>query len=180
MSEVIAERYAEALFQLANEKQRTEELLESSQVVRDVFRDNPKLGAFLSHPSVSGDKKNQFLGTVFGGIERDILHTVKLLVERHRTDIIPAVMHAFVQKVNDAKGIAEAQVYTARKLTDDTLGKLESVFAKRFGKESLHLENVVDPSVIGGVKVRIGNTIYDGSLSGKLNRMKREIVSFNN
>lgn len=180
MAGVIAKRYAEALFQLGKEKEMTEKLLESSQVVRDVFQDNPELSAFLSHPSVAGDKKEQFLGNVLGGIEHDVLNTIKLLVQRHRTDIIPSVMQAFMHKVNEANGVAEAQVFSARKLTDETLSKLESVFAKRFGKKSLHLKNVVDPSVIGGVKVRIGNTIYDGSLSGKLNRMKREIVSFNN
>src|SRR5699024_3396076 len=109
------------------------------------------------------------LGNVFDGIERYVLHTIKLLVERHRTQLIPAVMHAFIQKVNDAKGDAEAQVFTAQKLSDETLGELESVFAKRFKKKSMQLNNIVDPSVIGGVKVRVGNTIYDGSLSGKLN-----------
>lgn len=179
MSEVVANRYAEALFQLGDEKNNTEGLLESTKVAAKVFRENRELSSFLSQPRVGHDKKEQFLEDILKGLNRDVLNTIKLLVERHRTGLVPDVMEAFIQQVNDARGVAYASVYSARKLSEETLRELEAVFAKRFGKQEMHLENVVDPSVIGGVKVRVGNTIYDGSLSGKLNRMKREIVSLN-
>lgn len=179
MSEVVANRYAEALFQLGEEKNNTDELLESAGLAASVFRENRELSPFLGHPRVSQGKKEQFLEDVLEGTNRDVLNTIKLLVGRHRTEIVSDVMESFIQQVNDARGVANAYVYSARKLSDEALHELEAVFAKRFGKQKMRLENVVDSSVIGGVKVRVGNTIYDGSLSGKLNRMKREIVSLN-
>jgi len=179
MSEVIAKRYAEALFQLGKEKNRTEELIESCRVTAEVFQNNQQLNTLLEHPSISSMKKEQFLEDVLNGVAREVVNTIKILVNRHRTGIIPGVMQTFIQMVDDAKGVEKAHVYTARKLSNEAIGELEVAFAKRFGKKEMQLENIVDPSVIGGVKVRVGNTIYDGSLSGKLHRMKRDIVSIN-
>jgi F-type H+-transporting ATPase subunit delta len=80
---------------------------------------------------------------------------------------------------NGAKGIAEATVYSVRALSDAELEKLAQTFAKRLNKNAVKLENKVDPSIIGGVKIRMGNTIYDGSLSAKLKRIERNITATN-
>ncbi|WP_188456668.1 F0F1 ATP synthase subunit delta [Virgibacillus oceani] len=174
---IVAKRYAEALFQLGNEKATLETIVEELRVVKEVFQSNQKLYTFLEHPRVNNEKKKQFLQEVFQGLSTDVINTLKLLVERHRADSIPSIIDHLSQMVNDAKGTAEALVYSVRELSDAEKAELESTFAKRFNKTALKLENVVDPSIIGGVKIRMGNTIYDGSISGKLKRIERNIVN---
>ena len=180
MSEaVVAKRYADALFQLGDEKAILEQLLEELKVVKEVFHVNDSFVIFLKHPRINNEKKKQFLEDVFQDIQADVLNTMKILVERQRIDIVPSIIDHFIQLYNDAKGIAEATVYSVRELTKAEKGELEASFVKRFNKSKVIIHNVVDPSLIGGMKIRIGNTIYDGSITGKLKRIERNIVTAN-
>ncbi|WP_373893969.1 F0F1 ATP synthase subunit delta [Virgibacillus natechei] len=179
MSEVVASRYADALFQLGEDKANLEKLVEDFQIVHEVFQNNEQLHTFLTHPRINNEKKKQLLVEAFQGLSTDALNTLKLLVDRRRTEIIPSIIDHFIQLVNDAKEIAEATVYSVRELSDDERSQLETTFAKRFNKKAIKLKNVVDTSIIGGIKIRIGNTIYDGSVSGKLSRIARNIGTAN-
>lgn len=177
MSEVVASRYAEALFQIGNENGTLEQLAEELRVLKTIFDENEKLVAFLEHPRVNHDKKRQFVNDVFQGFSENVLNTVKILTERHRIGSMPAIIDYFGRMVNDAKGIAEAKVYTVRQLSEGEKEQLEITFAKRFNKQAIKLDTIVDPSIIGGLKLRLGNTIYDGTISGKLKRIERNIVT---
>uniref|UniRef100_UPI003F7784DD ATP synthase delta subunit,ATP synthase subunit alpha,ATP synthase subunit alpha n=2 Tax=Bacillus sp. (strain PS3) TaxID=2334 RepID=UPI003F7784DD len=73
-------------------------------------------------------------------------------------------------------GIAKAVAYSARPLTDEELRALSDVFAQKVGKQTLEIENIIDPELIGGVRLRIGNRIYDGSVSGQLERIRRQLI----
>jgi F-type H+-transporting ATPase subunit delta len=177
MSEaVVAKRYADALFQLGNEKAVLEQFTDEFRTVQEVFESNTNLITFLKHPRVHNAKKKQFLDEVFQGLSVDVVNTIKLLAERHRSEMIPSIIDHFIQLVNDAKGIAVATVYSVRELNEAEKKELETAFAKRFNKNSLEFENKVDTSVLGGVKIRLGNTIYDGSVSGKLRRIRNKVT----
>ncbi|GAB3044911.1 F0F1 ATP synthase subunit delta [Virgibacillus ainsalahensis] len=180
MSEaLVAKRYAEALFQLGKEKAVLDQLLEDFRVVKEVFQTNKELITFLKHPRFDNEKKKQFLDEVFQGLGTDVVNTLKILVERHRVEVTPSIIDHLVQLSNDAKGIAEARVYSVRELSDAEKQELETSFAKRLNKVSVSFENVVDPTLVGGVKIRMGNTIYDGSISGKLKRIERDMLTAN-
>lgn len=176
MSEaVVAKRYADALFQLASEKATLNDLLEELRVVKQVFNENNELQAFLAHPRVTNEKKRAFLDEVFNGVSKDVLNTLKILVERHRVGLVPELVQAFEALVNEASGVAQGTVYSVRKLSDAEKLDLENSFAKRLNKSVVKLVNEVDPSLVGGVKIRMGNTIYDGTISGKLRRIEQNI-----
>ncbi|MGM8211407.1 F0F1 ATP synthase subunit delta [Virgibacillus sp. W0430] len=180
MSEaVVAKRYADALFQLGDEKATLDQLIEELRVVKEVLEVNDSLVVFLKHPRITNEKKKQFLDEVFQGIQTDILNTLKILVERQRVELVPSMIDHFIQLYNDAKGIAEATVYSVRELSKTEKEDLAASFAQRFNKNTIKIKNVVDSDLIGGMKIRIGNTIYDGSISGKLKRIERNIVTAN-
>lgn len=180
MSEaVVAKRYAEALYRLGLEKDSLEQLVDELSIVQEVFQKNKQLDTFLKHPRINNEKKKQFLAEAFQGLHSDALKTIKLLVDRQRTEIIPSIIDHFIHMVNDAKGIAEATVFSVRELAGAEKQHLEQSIAKRFNKSQVKLLNVVDPSIIGGVKIRVGNTIIDGSISRKLRRIERNIVTAN-
>jgi len=176
---IAARRYAEALFQLGDDKNTLEQLSKELQVVQEVFRENEQIYTFLKHPRVNHEQKKQFLDEAFQGLQADVINTVKLLVERHRIEITPTIVDHFNQMVNDAKGIADATVYSVRKLSDSEQQALSVKLASRIGKKGINIDNIVDPSLLGGLKIRIGNTIFDGSVSSKLSRIERNIVSAN-
>ncbi|WP_010099429.1 F0F1 ATP synthase subunit delta [Ornithinibacillus scapharcae] len=176
MSEaVVAKRYADALYQLGSEKSTLNILVNELGVVKQVFNENSELTSFLAHPRVTNVKKQQFLTEVFAGVSQDVLNTLKILVERHRVGIVPEIADSFEALVNEASGVAQGTVYSVRELSDAERSDLEKSFAKRLNKSVVKLVNVIDPSIVGGMKIRMGNTIFDGTISGKLRRIEQNI-----
>ncbi|QDP41661.1 F0F1 ATP synthase subunit delta [Radiobacillus deserti] len=180
MSEaVVSKRYADALFQLAQEKSRLIELEEEMRALDEIVKQSPELLTFLTNPKVNGSDKKNLLKESLKDFSNEVLHTLFILVDRHREESIPDVITHVIALANEMKGIAEAKVYSVRELSIDEQEEISKVFAKKLNINVLKIENIVDPSIIGGIKIRIGNTIYDGSISGKLTRLERSIVSAN-
>ncbi|SET24284.1 F-type H+-transporting ATPase subunit delta [Salinibacillus kushneri] len=176
---VVASRYAVALFELGQEKSLLDQLLTEVQTVQSVFKENKELNILLQHPSISAEKKKTLLKDAFKDVTKELLNTLFIMVESHRETEITSMTKAFISMTNESRGVAEADVYSVRALSDDEKQSLEKVFAEKLGKNSLHITNIIDPSLIGGVKLKIGNRIYDGSVSRKLERIERELVSAN-
>jgi F-type H+-transporting ATPase subunit delta len=172
----VAKRYALALFQLAKEKQLLDQLEAELRVVKEVTEKNPDLFAVLKSPKLSKSDKKKMVETTFSGANPFVLNLLKLLVDRHRQNEIGAVADEFIALVNDEKGIAQATVTSVRMLTEEESQALSSSFAAKVGKKSLKIENTVDSKLLGGLKVRIGNRIFDGSLQGKLERLERQLL----
>jgi len=178
MSEaVVAKRYADALFQLANEKNNVESINEQLKVVQEVFQNDKQITQFLSHPRITRVEKLTIIDEVFGQFEQNVKNFLKLLVERNRISIVTTIIDDFYDYYNEANKIAAATVYSVRALSEEEQNKLEASFKQQLNKESVSVNNIVDPSLIGCMRIRVGNTIYDGSISNKLNRLKQNIVS---
>lgn len=174
---IVAKRYAVALFQLAKEQNRIDQVENELLVVKEVFTTNKELIDVLSHPKVTNETKKSIVKESFSKLSQQVTNTLLLLVDRHRADIVTEVVHYFVQNANEERGTEDAIVYSVRPLSETELTSISTSFAKKIGKASLRLENVVDKNLIGGVKLRIGNRIYDGSVSGKLERIERQLVA---
>ncbi len=178
MSEaVVAKRYADALFQLANEKNSVDKLISELPVVKEVFRSDKKIGDFLNHPRVSNDQKMKLIDEAFKQCDKDVKNMLKILIERHRINAVSEIVDAFVEQYNEANGVANATVYSVRALSEEEQTKVEASLKAELHKKSVSIKNIVEPSLLGGLRIRVGNTIYDGSISGKLNRIKHNIAS---
>ncbi|MBT2657765.1 MULTISPECIES: F0F1 ATP synthase subunit delta [Bacillaceae] len=174
---MVAKRYASALFQIANEQQVLGQIEEDLRVVKEVLEYNPDLKAVLKSSKLTLDKKKEIVKNAFASVNVFVLNTVLVLIDRHREDQIVEVTDQFLELANEAMGIAEAEVYSARELTDAEREALSATFAAKIGKKSLRIENIVDSNLLGGIRLRIGNRIYDGSLRGKLDRLERKLLS---
>lgn len=174
---IVAKRYAVALFQLAKEQNTIDQIENELLVVKQVFTANKELIDVLNHPKVTNETKKSIVKESFASLSQQVVNTLCILIDRHRSDIVTDVVNYFVQHANEARGTEDATVYSVRPLTDVELTSISTSFAKKIGKNSLRLQNVVDKNLIGGVKLRIGNRIYDGSISGKLERIERQLVA---
>ncbi|WP_071393290.1 F0F1 ATP synthase subunit delta [Bacillus tuaregi] len=172
----VANRYAYALFQLAKEKKLLEPMEEELRVVREVVSGNTELNTVLKSPKVSKQAKEQLIKKAFTAVNPYVLNTLLILIDRHREDEMAQVADQFITLANEEKGIADATVVSTRLLTEEESKALSSTFAAKVGKKSLRIENKVDSNLLGGIKVRIGNRIFDGSLKGKLERLERQLL----
>src|SRR5699024_4003351 len=92
MSEaIVAKRYADALFQLGNEKNTLDQFVEEFRVVKEVFQKEEQLNTFLEHPRIDQMKKKELLEAAFQNMDQDVLNTLLLLLERDRVQIVPSV-----------------------------------------------------------------------------------------
>lgn len=172
----VAKRYAEALFELANEQGIVAETRTDLAVVKAAFASNEDLMTVLSAPKVTGETKKAMLKKVFAGANASVLNTLQLLVDKKRIAEIVTVADEFETLAAKAVKSAKATVISTRNLTAEEREEISSAFGKLVGVEKLEITNEIDPSVIGGVRVQIGNYIYDSTVASKLEGLKRTLV----
>jgi F-type H+-transporting ATPase subunit delta len=172
---VVAKRYAKALFQVAQEKGIVSQVEEDLRTVVQVIRDNGEFAQLLSHPNVDTSVKLTMLENVFKGKVQDaVLRITQLLIERRRESLLSVVLIDYVRIVADVLDQATALVTTPVALTSEASAQIAEQFGKLTGKK-IRVENAIDASLLGGLTVRIGDRLYDGSLSSKLNRLQKSL-----
>jgi len=177
MSEaVIAKRYARALLNIASEKKLYDPFAQDLSLLNATFELNPDFEVLLSHPRIALDAKKDMLKQAFSGkLSEDVLSLILLLVESNRENIIPDLVKEYIAMANDAQNIVDATVYSTFSLSEAELSKLSAEFGKTIGK-TIRLKAVLDPSIVGGLLIRIGDRLYDGSVRGKLSRFRQTLV----
>lgn len=172
----VAKRYALALFELAQEKNLLAEVGADLKELTKVIESSPELLTLLEAPKFSIERKKQIIAEIFAGSTPAFIHTLQLLVEKKRINEVKHLASAYVDLAAAAQGTAEATVYSTRALSAEESASISAAFAKRVGKQSLTITNEIDPSLLGGIRIQIGNHIYDSSVASKLERLKRELI----
>ncbi|MBO8172010.1 MAG: F0F1 ATP synthase subunit delta [Bacillaceae bacterium] len=175
MSRVVASRYAKGLLEVAQEHNVLDEVEQQLSQISSIIANEPELKQVLNHPQVEITEKKKLIATLFEKeIKEELLNFLYLLVDRRREMFIDEISDEFTRLANEARGIADATIISAKPLSEQQ----QQDIAKRFGKElnkTLRVENQVDPSIIGGLVIRIGDRLYDGSVAGKLQQFQQEL-----
>lgn len=172
----VAKRYALALFELAQQNGQVESIQADLVELGKVYSTNIELEQLLSNPRLSMAKKKELLLTLFNGIHPLIQNTLFVMLEKNRLTETVSLVDAFIEFANETAGVADAKVFSTRSLTEEEKNNISTAFAGKVGRNSLRIENIIDPTLIGGFRLQIGNRIYDGSLSGKLEQLKRNLI----
>jgi len=169
----IAAVYAKALLGAAEKAGNTNEIIEElTSLVEDVFPEIPKLREVLSSLRVTHEEKVQLLDKAFGGkMNSHLLNFVKVVSSHGRLDCLAEISQATRRLYNKQRGVNEIRVTTAEPLSDEMQEELRSQLATRFGGE-VELQTEVDAGLIGGMVIRVGDTVYDGSIINRLNRVR--------
>ena len=175
MIDVIANRYAEALFQLSEEENITKEIYNELHDVVEVIKNNKELDNVLKSPLVAKNEKTQLIEALFNNkINNDLKNFLKILVEKGRISSLKSIELTFKELLNDKHNIIEGTVISAIALTEKQVKELEEKLSKKYNK-NVTLENEVDQSILGGVLVRLGNTQIDGSVKTRLDNIKDQL-----
>ncbi|MCB1184342.1 ATP synthase F1 subunit delta [bacterium] len=171
----VATRYAEALLISAKQAGVLAEVAESYAAVLEVVRGNRDLVTFMDSPQVRVEEKKDLLKKVFGGkLEPVLLNFFFLLIDRNRIENTRDIGEVFAELVEEDMGVVRAKVVTAISLPDDLAAALERKLAAFTGKRII-LEKKVDPAVIGGVCVTMGDKILDGTVRTNLDLLGKKL-----
>lgn len=172
MAKLAADRYAEALFELAAEQEGIRELAEQVTLAQQAFAENPDFLGLLTHPKVTKEEKHAVIEKVFGGrFDERLTGLLAVIVDKGRCAEIPAVFELFLDKVFEYLKIGKASVTSATELTAAQKKRIEEKLLSQTEYESFEITYSVDPALIGGMIVRIRDRVVDASVKSKLSRM---------
>ena len=171
----IATPYAEALLQIGNQQGTSDDLAADAKAVLEIWTASDVLRDALGSPILEPDTKKSVITALFQ--EKDVvkqtasLNLLKLLADRQRISLMGAVFERFLELYRKAKGIALAQVTSATPLTPEQEKQLKQKVQAMAGSAAVDCSITVDPSLIGGLIVRIGSQVVDASLAGQVRRL---------
>ena len=172
---VSARRYAQAIYQLAVEKDHLENWTEDLSVLAASISDELFV-SFADSPKVETDQKTAVIKEAFAGSISDLaMNLVCLLAARGSVSSLPAIADSFQELVDGEKGLVRAEITSAIRLSDDQQTSITTALSNIVGKE-LTVTTRVDESIVGGFVARVGDRLIDGSLKTRLEDMKRELV----
>ncbi len=172
--------YARALYELADGaggRAKLEEVGDELDQVMELLRSDRRFHEFMSSPIVDRVKRGAALRTMFHGRITDLLLRFMLVVNRKdRLAHIESIAEAYDGLIQAAFGNVEVDVFTATAIDETQLDVIKELVRRALGKEPV-LHRYVEPSMLGGIKLKIGDSLIDGSVAGRLDRMKSAIVA---
>jgi len=171
----VARRYASALFRAALKTQSLQRVSEDLQRLRTLLQEIDTLRAFLYSPLIPRDRKKRRVEELFArDFEPITLRLLALVIEKRREPLMETICDEFERLREAHEGIAHATIYAAVPLTPDQQQRLLQQLSESTGKRILaHFE--VDPSLIGGVRIRLGDYQIDGTIRGALERLHEHV-----
>lgn len=168
-------RYAEALYEVAAEGKMVDLIEKELMSVNTLIRENQDLQKIFYHPQITPEDKKVLLNTLLlGKISDATMEFLKFLVESRREQYLSDIVDYYVNLANKARNVTEAKVVSAVELSADEKQKLVQTLNKVTGKK-VKTSYTVDPSLIGGIVVRIGDRIIDGSICTRLATLREHL-----
>lgn len=178
MAKLISATYGDALFDIAVEQGRVDQLYEEANAVLSALSDNEELLKFLSHPKISKEDKIQSVEEIFNKfVSKEMTGFLVTIVSKDRSKDIPSIFEYFLTRIKEYKRIGTAYVSTPTELTDEMKKKVEAKLLATTDYSSFEMTYAVDKSLIGGMVIRIGDRIIDSSIKNRLEKLSRELYS---
>lgn len=172
----VAKRYAAALFGIARRDEILDAVTQDVALIERFIAEVPYLRAVLLQPLVSESKKDKVATDAFGDrVTATSLNFVKLLIRKRREDLIDECIREYRALVAEAQNRADAVAVSAVPFTPEQTAQLTQSLERLTGK-NVHLTTEIDPHMLGGVIVRLGDTIIDGSIRGRLARLEQHLM----
>jgi F-type H+-transporting ATPase subunit delta len=173
--EEIARVYAEALFDVARDKGKLDEIHEQLGQVAEAIADNRDLQVFLFSPYFSSSEKREGITRVVSGADPELVNFLELLAEKHRMPAIFRIRRRFDEMWAKEERRLEVKLTSAVDLPPDLVEEVGKQIEKQTG-QTIELETDVDETVLGGIVLQVGNMVLDASVRNKLERLRKEVA----
>ncbi|HWG59664.1 MAG TPA: ATP synthase F1 subunit delta [Candidatus Acidoferrales bacterium] len=178
MNAEVAQRYAAALADAAIELRDAGPVTRGLDAFLDAFFSAPDLRHFLESPAASAESKRRVIEKLAEalGLVPAVRNFLYLVVDHRRTEILGEIRQALRDELNQRLGVAEARVISARDLSEAERRELTAALERRTGKK-IEATFERDEELLGGAVVRVGSTVYDGSIRERLARLRQQLES---
>ncbi len=172
---LVEKRYAQALLELSGSD--VDSVKQEFGDFTNLYNSDKDFRDFLNNPVIKTDKKQALIKSIFTErLSKNMLNLVLLLISKHRTAEIPGIYNQFVQMANETANVLDMKIIMATQLDEVQLESIKEKFRKKYNAIAVNSTEIVDASLIGGLKVIVGDKVYDGSVKGRIESLT-EIVS---
>lgn len=177
MDEAIINQWSNALFQLAKENNKITKFTEESTDLIDIFASYPQFIDIVSSNNLSKEVQKSIIITTFeNNIEPYILNLFLLLIDGHYFRYIRTILKDFRKLCNEYHDINYGIIYSVIKLTPQQIKQIQTKIEKIINHK-IEVVNKIDASLIGGIKVKVQNQVFDGSIKGQIEQLKQELLN---
>ncbi len=175
--QAVADVYAQAIFQLAQEQSLTEQIGDDLRGISELIGKEADFAHFLASPAISQVDKSELLKKVFSGqIENLTEDLLMVLAQRDRLNVLQEIAKSYQDMLNEVSGILFGKVTTAVPLSESEFSDLTGRIGSSLGRK-VELERIVEPAIIGGMVLQVGNKNIDGSLRRRLEQVSVQLKS---
>ena len=176
MAKLVSATYGDALFSLALEENKVEDFYDEVTALQQILAQNPEFTALMNHPKVTKEEKQAVLEKVFAGrADAELTGFLTLLLKKDRYAELDAIFAHFMSKVKEHKRIGVGYVRSAMELDAEEKKEIEAKLLATTSYKTMEMHYAVDPALIGGLVIRIGDHVVDSSIRTKLDGLKREL-----
>jgi F-type H+-transporting ATPase subunit delta len=176
----VSNRYAKAFVDVIfNAKLDPQKIVSLLQQIVGTYESSEDLRKIWGSPAVPAEQKRALLDQIvgqMGDVPRPMRNFIAVLIDQSRIDILPDIAKQFETELNAQLGRVEAEVMSSRQLSESERQALVAQVAKITGRQ-VSAKYLIDAALLGGAVVRVGSTVYDGSVRGQLQKIKQELVS---
>ncbi|MCD6435810.1 MAG: F0F1 ATP synthase subunit delta [Clostridiales bacterium] len=175
MAKLVAKTYSQALFEFALESDSLNSINEEFEFVVNSFKTYNEFFELFKSPKISIEDRKRIIREVFQEkISTGMLNFILIILDKRRSSEIINIDYEFKKLFDKHFGIAKAYVKSVKELDENEKSELVKKLSELTGKE-IHLKTSIDPEMIGGVYIKIGDKVIDGSIRNKLNEIKEEL-----
>lgn len=179
MAKLVSKTYGEALYEVAMEsgEGKAVELMEEIRGINQILEQNPRFDGLMKHPGIPKQDKLQIVESVFRGkVSEELAGLLETVVSKERYGDLPAIFAYFTDRVKEQQKIGVGYVTTAVELDPAQKAAVESRLLATAGYRKMELHYRVDPSVIGGMVIRINDRVVDSSIRTKLDGLTKQLL----
>lgn len=177
MAASVASRYARAFADVVQEQKLDPEAVASElESLLGMLGTSPEAKKVWENPSIPAPQKRALLDAIVGraGLSKPVRNFAAVMIDHHRVPMLPQAAQEFRAEMNRRLGFVDAEITSARELGEDERHELETRIGQSIGSR-IRARYSTDPGLLGGTTVRIGSTIYDGSVLGQLQRLRERL-----
>jgi len=173
----VASRYAKSLIDISKEQNTIEVILGDITLFQQTVKSSIALQSLLKNPVVNSGDKIAILHKLFDkSFNKTTMAFFDIVVRKKRANVLSVIAETFVEQYNILNNIIEATVKTAQPIDASVTAEIIEFIAKQSGKKVV-LKTVISPALIGGLVIQIGDNLYDASISGRINKIKQNLLN---
>ncbi|MEA2351444.1 MAG: F-type H+-transporting ATPase subunit delta [Thermoleophilaceae bacterium] len=172
----IAEVYARSLFEVAQEHDVLDEIHEQIDEFADALAESRDLQVFFFSPYFSSEEKKEAISKIVEGADEHFVRFLELLAERHRMPVLLRIRRELDALWAEENKLLPVTITSAVELDDDTVKRVQKEIEDQTGRRT-ELTTKVDPDVLGGLAMQVGNLIMDGTVRARLDRLRRQVLT---